>query len=1113
MVPQRQGGRLLPRLTDAEKKLADEEAEAVMAYARSREGRLESQREVQEALRDLPQEAPPASLAIAEAPGEVPQALPGSLVVSAAPGQVSQALPGSHAVSAAPGGVPQAFPEGPLQVPQAVLEQAAASNTGLLASPPSPRMAMARDDAPAGGEPIAKRGKTSEASLRRVEMVERRLVEVEINEDKLYHLDEVINHDFVNAWMEEEAEKDEKDVLQKSLEREILWSDEPLGRTPSQPTAEVDAMANKVEIERLQSMGVLAQLGEHEVNLDSLTTRMVYDWRIKGYENPATGEKKRWWMRRARLVAREYAHEKRDDVHSPASGGQALRILPIVYLMMRAVDKISQEELMIGALDIGDAFLQVKQERPLQVATPEGKFKVERNLPGQRIGAKAWFSHLTSLLREKQFEFSKENPCLGKRRGGVYILIHVDDVMFCGVKDEVQKLVDELKAQFKVSVSTAQYDGDKFEFLKRTYELNNNGISIMPGRYSDSMIQTFEEFYGQVKLYHTPCSEEAQDIGQSGELPWKEASLFRSVVGSGIYLSMERVEIAYTIKQLAGGMANPTHAHLQVMRRLIGYLKFTKGYYSHLSFPAYGKGIHNNYSEKWVLESFTDSDWSGDRKSRRSTSSAAHSVNGMICYHSSRGQKVVSLSSAEAELHGLVGGAVDGIFIRRCLEFLVEQPIFHACLIDNSATRQISNKQGTGKLRHVSGKLLWVQDQTASKELVVKQVGTVYNISDINTKPMSRARLQVLLYWCGVRDGNGDPVGEEEVFKLKENQVNKAKIMRIAKMLYTVVAFGGLEQATAEKIPFRFDLEPVEPPSFLWISMWSAVLIAVVFILVVVFMVYILKKFNALTNQVTVLKQELEDYKAEVRREMQTRENELDMQHLHVSAMHVGMIRMGGWIDISENISEHDWDNWNYMEKNNQQLEVHKCRRALRRLRRRHVQLQDRRRHSTPTRSQAHGSESEPESEETSDGRYRRYQQSTMSEVSDPEYWMGLHYPPEERPNPQAQEDRLNRRSRSRTTSRRSNRIPQDGDDSEASSEDTLFEDYMGSEYLEWPNVDWRNSFERAQLDALEMISDLGRRARRAEEGGNENFAQWIGSRIQPHRQYQNAGTLIRVTD
>ena len=163
--------------------------------------------------------------------------------------------------------------------------------------------------------------------------------------------------------------------------------------------------------------------------------------------------------------------------------------------------------------------------------------------------------------------------------------------------------------------------------------------------------------------------------------------------------------------------------------------------YSHLNFPSYGKGTHNHYDTKLVLETFTDSDGSGDRTTRRSTSSAVHCWNGIVLHHSSRGQRVVSLSSAEAELHGLVSGAADGMALRLCIEFLIGIKLLHVCLIDNSATRQVSNKRGSGKLRHVSGKLLWVQDQASSKVLDVKQVSTSLSVGDIGTKPLLKQRL------------------------------------------------------------------------------------------------------------------------------------------------------------------------------------------------------------------------------------------------------------------------------------------------------------------------------------------------------------------------------------
>ena len=240
----------------------------------------------------------------------------------------------------------------------------------------------------------------------------------------------------------------------------------------------------------------------------------------------------------------------------------------------------------------------------------------------------------------------------------------------------------------------AQFPGDKFEFLKRTYELCEDGINVLPGRYAETMIESFEAKYGKIKAQQVPCGDEAQEIPNGVLLPPDEATLYRSLVGQR-HLLVPGAHGAGLCHQAVGRWnEQPSRGHLQVMRRLIGYLKQTLGNYSHLRIPDYGKGIHHSYDSKWILESFTDSDWSGDRSTRRSTSSGVHALNGMVLFHSSRGQRVVSLSSAEAELHGLVSGATDGMALRLCLEFLMEVKVTHVCLIDNSATKQIANKRG-----------------------------------------------------------------------------------------------------------------------------------------------------------------------------------------------------------------------------------------------------------------------------------------------------------------------------------------------------------------------------------------------------------------------------------
>ena len=144
------------------------------------------------------------------------------------------------------------------------------------------------------------------------------------------------------------------------------------------------------------------------------------------------------WMRRSRFVAREFANDKRLDTFSPATGAHTANLLPIQYLWPKQqameMENKGGYKVVMGCLDVKDAFLQVEQRNPILVSLQNQPFVILRNLPGQRMGARQWFQHLRGHLRDAyDFEFCSEQPCLAKNQHAT-ILIHVDDIMFVGKK-------------------------------------------------------------------------------------------------------------------------------------------------------------------------------------------------------------------------------------------------------------------------------------------------------------------------------------------------------------------------------------------------------------------------------------------------------------------------------------------------------------------------------------------------------------------------------------------------------------------------------------------------------------------------------------------------------
>ena len=97
-------------------------------------------------------------------------------------------------------------------------------------------------------------------------------------------------------------------------------------------------------------------------------------------------------------------------------------------------------------------------------------------------------------------------------------------------------------------------------------------------------------------------------------------------------------------------------------------------------------GIFHDYPNvdpnEHVLEVFTDSDWASDRVSRRSVSCCIVMFGRCLIYSASRTQKIISLSSAEAEVYACSSGASDAILLARLLTWITnKKPISISTLI------------------------------------------------------------------------------------------------------------------------------------------------------------------------------------------------------------------------------------------------------------------------------------------------------------------------------------------------------------------------------------------------------------------------------------------------
>ncbi len=109
-----------------------------------------------------------------------------------------------------------------------------------------------------------------------------------------------------------------------------------------------------------------------------------------------------------------------------------------------------------------------------------------------------------------------------------------------------------------------------------------------------------------------------------------------------------------------------------------------------------------------ALVTFTDSDWAGDRLTRKSTSGGIITWGQHMIKSWSSTQQVVALSSGEAEFYAVLKGATQ---TKGAIAMFVDWGVKLDGIVktDASAAIGITHRVGLGKTRHIEVQYLWIQ--------------------------------------------------------------------------------------------------------------------------------------------------------------------------------------------------------------------------------------------------------------------------------------------------------------------------------------------------------------------------------------------------------------------
>ena len=102
------------------------------------------------------------------------------------------------------------------------------------------------------------------------------------------------------------------------------------------------------------------------------------------------------------------------------------------------------------------------------------------------------------------------------------------------------------------------------------------------------------------------------DEDDGKELDAESRACYRSWTMRASYLSQDRCELQFAVKELARRMQQPNTKNMQALKRLVRFLKGSPRCLI----------VYGIQSEQPVVDVFSDSDWAGCTKTRRSTSSS-----------------------------------------------------------------------------------------------------------------------------------------------------------------------------------------------------------------------------------------------------------------------------------------------------------------------------------------------------------------------------------------------------------------------------------------------------------------------------------------------------------
>jgi hypothetical protein len=442
---------------------------------------------------------------------------------------------------------------------------------------------------------------------------------------------------------------------------------------------------------------------------------------------------------KARLVAQGYTQVEGvdfDETFAPVARLEPIRILLSIssYLQIK-----------LYQMDVNSAFLNGILKEEVYVEQPKGfedhqfphhVYKLKKALYGLKQAPRAWYERLTTYLLDQSFIRGQADRTLfisNKGEQKLIAQIYVDDIIFGATIDsQAHAFSDDMKQEFEMSLI-----GELTYFLGFQVQQTSKGIYVSQFKYAQALVKRF----GMDGKSHarTPMSTTAK-LHSDAAGKSVDQTMFRSMIGSLLYLTASRLDIAFSVGVCARFQANPKESHLTAVKRILWYVNATANF-----------GVYFSRDTTLNLAGYSDADWAGNADDRKSTSGGCFYVGTNLVAWMSKKQNSISLSTAEAEYIAAGSCCTQLMWMKQLLADYGFPQGMMVVYCDNTSAINISkNLVQHSRTKHIDIRHHFIRDLVENQVVSLDYVSTENQLADLFTKPLDGSRFEYLRNAIGI---------------------------------------------------------------------------------------------------------------------------------------------------------------------------------------------------------------------------------------------------------------------------------------------------------------------------------------------------------------------------